>query len=74
MNTNKSIPQSRTVSKLVDFNEGLKQLATYYKNPTRLLVYHLYEKYDYSYRQVADILEMSPQAVFDKFPKKEGSK
>ena len=72
----RSISQSRTDNQASEPNEILKQLANYYKVPTSLVINHLYEKFNYSYADVAKILHISYQRVQQIYPKpkKEGSK
>jgi DNA-directed RNA polymerase specialized sigma subunit len=49
--------------------ELLRPLISYYKEKPRLLIEHLYQVHGYTYKQVADILGVSQQAIFQEYPK-----
>ena len=72
MKTKKSIPQSRTGSqqeRANELNQILKRLSDFYKIPTTKIVNHLYEKFNYGYRDVSKILGVHEQTVKDLYPK-----
>jgi predicted DNA-binding protein YlxM (UPF0122 family) len=58
----------KILAKKREFGQIIHRLSEFYDSQTRLLVKHLYDK-GYSYQDVANILDISKQAVFDKFPK-----
>ena len=52
-----------------EINKILKSISSFYNEHTKKLVYHLYNKHNYSYQQVAEILDITKQRVFRVFPK-----
>lgn len=54
-----------------DFSDLQKHIARYTDARAKKLVYHLYEKYNYSYEDVANILSVSRQFIHQIYPKKE---
>ncbi len=52
-----------------EFQEIISRLSHFYEDRTAKLVYHLYQKYDYSSYKIAEILDIPRQNVDSKWPK-----
>ena len=69
-----SISQFARQSQRNDFNEILIALADFYDKSTKKIIYHLYEKFNYSYADIGKILGISRQTIRTKYPKPEKEK
>lgn len=57
------VPQKRQISAI------LRPIAEFYQHESNLLVQHLFRVHNYTYKQVGQILDVSPQAIEQKYPK-----
>lgn len=53
----------------IEFTDLLKRWVAFFEVPTKLLVYHLYTKYDASETEISNVLKISRQRVNQKYPK-----
>lgn len=53
-----------------EFNDLLKRWIEFFDAPTRLLINHLYTKYDAPEKEIAEVLKISRMQINKKYPKK----
>lgn len=53
-----------------EFNNLLQRWVEFFDAPVKLLIHHLYKKYDVTESEIADVLKVSRMQINRKYPKK----